>query len=64
MLEDAETQNETEVDAFIAGSLFMAAPGRVKQEQVEEWIKGRYPGLWEELEKQARSLLPNLMAAV
>ncbi|WPH00105.1 Complex I intermediate-associated protein 84, mitochondrial [Acrodontium crateriforme] len=50
-LEKAEGEQEVEIDAFIAASLFMAAPGQAKQMEVETWIKERQDGIWEEIEK-------------
>lgn len=49
-LEEGEKNGEVVVDKFILGSLFDAAPGFVKQGEVEEWAKAIYPGVWAEVD--------------
>lgn len=51
VLEEAESKDELEVDAFLVGSLFMGCSGQVPQSDVEVWCKERFPGVWEALEK-------------
>lgn len=48
-LEEAETQGELEVNAFVLGSLFMGAPTPDHQLEVETWARAKYPELWKEL---------------
>ncbi|KAK4498593.1 hypothetical protein PRZ48_011252 [Zasmidium cellare] len=50
-LEEAESKNELEVDAYVVGSLFNGCSGQVPQADVESWCKEKFPQLWEELEK-------------
>lgn len=51
ILEEAESKEELEVDAFLVGSFFMGCSGQVPQSDVEAWCKERFPGVWEELER-------------
>ncbi|KAK5114528.1 hypothetical protein LTR62_002463 [Meristemomyces frigidus] len=48
---EAEKRGEVEVDGFVVGSLFMGAPGREKQGEVEAWARREYGDVWEELVK-------------
>lgn len=58
-LEAAEGKGELEVDHFVLGSLYTAAPGHVKQSEVEAWAKDRYPQVWAELEKVGQDVWEN-----
>ncbi|KXL47839.1 hypothetical protein M433DRAFT_63732 [Acidomyces richmondensis BFW] len=52
ILEVAEENGEVEVDEFVVGSLFMAAPGMLKQSEVEKWAKETHPEIWDKLEQK------------
>ncbi|KAM0718151.1 hypothetical protein Q7P37_006483 [Cladosporium fusiforme] len=47
VLEEAEQNGELEVDAFLLGSFFDAAPGQSKQADIEMWAEETYPETWE-----------------
>ena len=63
-LEEAVDAEEVEVDAFLLGSVFSAAPGQVKQEEIEVWAKDRYPDVWREVERLGIEVGENDMKSV
>lgn len=50
-VEEAEAGGELEVDAFLLGSLLDGAANRLKQEEIEEWAKEKWPEVWHDLER-------------
>ncbi|EME81511.1 uncharacterized protein MYCFIDRAFT_198205 [Pseudocercospora fijiensis CIRAD86] len=50
-IEEAEANNELEVDGFLVGSLYDGGQSHLKQAEIEEWAKDKYPAVWEQLEK-------------
>jgi hypothetical protein len=39
------------------GTFYNAAPGENRKDEVEEWVKERYPEIWAELEKVGRTTI-------
>ena len=45
-LEKAVEEGEVEVDVLVLASLFNAAPGQLKQREIEEWAEERWGEVW------------------
>jgi hypothetical protein len=58
-VEKAVQDGEVEVDAFLLASMYDSGYGEVKENEIMEWAKEKFPQQWEEVEKMGFYERPN-----